>query len=628
MRRAPLLTGLLGLGLLTGAPATATAAGTTAYAAPVISDLNVDPDTDPEKPGRARTPGHVTGTVTTDAPYVLVQLERSGGGAVPPPHWSSNPDGSVAFDLEAWGYTEGPGQPPLRVVAAACRSAAIVECEAPVRSAEIVVPDVEPTVTFPPDSTLELGQPYALEVADPDGGGALRAVWVPDSGDVTEQEVARDGSTPLTRLGQGVGTLLVRRCSAPAEVDPFHCHDTAASRRLELDDTVSASGAITSSTPVGRSARTVTLTTRTSDPGDHRLTWQLRDQTQRVVGSGTADALVPASRTRAFTLALPAGLTSGQYAVSGTLARASAVGDPFTSSFTTPAFEVDATAPEVGAPTVSTPTLMPYGDGHLDSVDVTVPVSGDPRLQTVRLEVLDQAGAVVHTFPTQQGGPGSFTFRWFGTGPGGTTAAPGTYSFRARATDALENGSAWTRGGSVTLDDSRLVSHTWRRVVSATGSRIGASVGGCSTLRVPSTHAWRGSLGLLSGQRTARRCRTARASDLLVSTLHSLRLPALALPAGPDRYDTVEVQAYGGAARGRPGSTAVLRYLNARGAVGSARLMGSYVGYHEGYVRNATGLVRPDGTFRWGTYATSRRQYDVKQFLVTVTYSVLEQASP
>ena len=70
------------------------------------------------------------------------------------------------------------------------------------------------------------------------------------------------------------------------------------------------------------------------------------------------------------------------------------------------------------------------------------------------------------------------------------------------------------------------------------------------------------------------------------------------------------------------------RCLDARGAVGSARLLGSYVAHHEGYLRNASGRVRPDGTFRRGTYATSRRQYDVKQFLVTVTDSALEPANP
>lgn len=627
MRRAPLLTGLLGLSLLTGTPLPATAAETTTYAAPVISDLNVDPDADPAKPARARTPGHVTGAVTTDAPYVLVQLERSGGTAVPPPRWIANPDGAVRFDLEAWGYTDEPGQAPLRVVAAACRTEAAVDCETPARSGELVVPDVDPTVTFPPDHTLELGQPYAVTVSDPQGGGALRAVWVPDSGSATEQEIARDGSTTLTRIGQGVGTLLVRRCAAPADVDPFHCHDTGLTRRLERDDTVSATGAITSATPVGRAARTITLTTRTSDPGSYQLTWQLRDQTQRVVGSGTADAVVPASRTRTFDLALPTTLTSGQYAVSGTLSRTSTVGDPFTSTFTTPAFEVDTVAPEVGAPTVSSPTLMPYGDGHLDSVDVTVPVSGETGRQTVRLEALDQDG-VVHTFPAQQGGPGSYSFRWFGAGRTGTTVAPGTYTFRARATDSAGNTSAWRRGATVTVDSSRLVSHTWRRTISATASRVTSSVGRCSTLRTPSSHAWRGSLGLLSGQRPGSACRTTTTAGLLVSTVHSLQLPVLPQPAGPDRYDSVEVQAYGGAARSRRTSTATLRYFDATGRATSGRTMAPYVGYHEGYVRNAAGMVRPDGTFRWGTLTTARRQYDVRQFQVTVTYSVLEPATP
>ena len=184
----------------------------------------------------------------------------------------------------------------------------------------------------------------------------------------------------------------------------------------------------------------------------------------------------------------------------------------------------------------------------------------------------------------------------------------------------MGNVSGWTAGGSVDLDDSRLVSRTWSRAISATDSRIASTVGRCSTLRNPSAHGWAESLGLLSGYR----CRSSVASDLLVSTIHAVTLPALPHPEAADRYDTIVVKAYGGAARTRTTSTGTIRYFSAAGASGSVRAMSAPVGYHAGYVRNAPSLVRPDQSFRWGTYTSAGRQYDVKHFVVTLTYSVLE----
>ena len=51
--------------------------------------------------------------------------------------------------------------------------------------------------------------------------------------------------------------------------------------------------------------------------------------------------------------------------------------------------------------------------------------------------------------------------------------------------------------------------------------------------------------------------------------------------------------------------------------------MTAKVGYHPAAAVNAASLVRADHTVRWGTYTSGYRQYDVKHFLVTLTYTAL-----
>ena len=189
-------------------------------------------------------PGHVTGTVTTDAPFVLVQLRDEGGSHVPDPHYIDNPSGEIQFDLEAWGYTsDAPPAYPLQVVAAACSTARSADCSPPVDSATFQVHDVVPAVTFPTDGTLVAGQDYALSVADPQGGGSLRAIWVPDSaeGDVTEQDVDREDPDDPDRAGPGHGRAAdpavprdVRRRPLPLPRPGTHEEPRARQHRLLL----------------------------------------------------------------------------------------------------------------------------------------------------------------------------------------------------------------------------------------------------------------------------------------------------------------------------------------------------------------------------------------------------------
>ena len=72
------------------------------------------------------------------------------------------------------------------------------------------VSDVQPTVTFPADTTVGPGQGYDLTVSDPQGGGRLFAIWRNH-----EIPISRTGSTtlPPSAFVEGTGDLEIWRCT-------------------------------------------------------------------------------------------------------------------------------------------------------------------------------------------------------------------------------------------------------------------------------------------------------------------------------------------------------------------------------------------------------------------------------
>ncbi len=473
-----------------------------------------------------------------------------------------------------------------------------------------------PEVTFPTSRAVGPGQDYDLSVSDPDGGGRLQVQWVPDdsASAPAQQDIARNGTTTLTVLSDGTGTLEVRRCASSA-VDPDQCGYVELSRRLEVDRTVSSSGAVL--TPViGLGDAQVTVRVTVSDPGTYAFSWLLLSSTdEEIYGYLEADRTISGS-TSDYHLNIPPGLAEGSYHLSGTMVRRTASGEFPSDLDGTLAFDIDGTGPEVGQVTTSATEVFPAVDGYLDTVEVTATGQSE-AWQPVTFQVQDSHGAVVRTEEHADTTPGEAVFEWDGRDDAGDVVPEGEYSFVVLAQDSVGNESNPVSGGSVTVSHQRLVAKRFTRAISATDSLIARSVGRCSVLRRPSAHRWRESIGLLSGYR----CHSRRARDLLVSTVHSVQLPRV---TGPGRYWSINVKAYGGAALTRRRSTGTIRYFAADRRSGSVRTLSRRVGYHAGYTRHATGLVRSDGTFRWGTYTTGYRQYDVKHFVVTLSYAVLE----
>lgn len=148
----------------------------------------------------ASTPGHVTGTVTTDSAYVRLTLRYSGIGYDTETH-PAGPGSVVAFDLPAWGMSQ------VEVAAKACESA--TTCTGPTTISGVLTPlKVVPDVSIS-DALLGPDEPtVAVTVEDPDGGGVLRATWANQE----HYAVARTGITELPLRDEGARNLVIERC--------------------------------------------------------------------------------------------------------------------------------------------------------------------------------------------------------------------------------------------------------------------------------------------------------------------------------------------------------------------------------------------------------------------------------
>lgn len=224
------------------------------------------------------TAGHVTGTVTSVAPFVTVRL-----AADVEPEVVTMSEGSGTFDLETWGYT---GTLPVLVASCEVETPVVPEdCSAESESAATFTPtDVVPAVTWPSDTSVGPDDNPTVTVSDPDGGGDLRAIWV-NPGDDLGTPVPRDVATPLN-LSDGSGFVRLVRCRAGSTnvCSQFSPDQTVA---LDVDAEVAATiGAVEPLTEVNTSTDVVVDTDAT---GTYELTWSLeRDGTPTAGQGGTA----------------------------------------------------------------------------------------------------------------------------------------------------------------------------------------------------------------------------------------------------------------------------------------------------------------------------------------------------
>jgi len=248
---------------------------------PVVSNLD------------SSTAGHVTGTVTSIAPFVTVRL-----AADVDPEFITMSEGSGTFDLETWGYS---GTLPVLVASCEVAAPAVPEdCSAETESAATFTPtDVVPAVTWPGDTSVGPGETPTVTVADPDGGGDLRAIWV-NPGDDVGTPITRDVATPLN-LTDGSGFVRLVRCRAGSTTV---CTSFSPDQTVDLDVDAEVAATIGAVDPLTEVNTSSAVTVDTDATGTYELSWNLeRDGTPTAGQSGTASGTLDGNGTaEPFTL--------------------------------------------------------------------------------------------------------------------------------------------------------------------------------------------------------------------------------------------------------------------------------------------------------------------------------------
>lgn len=151
----------------------------------------------------------------------------------------------------------------------------------------------------------------------------------------------------------------------------------------------------------------------------------------------------------------------------------------------------------------------------------------------------------------------------------------------------------------------------WRRSVRPVDVMTGKTVGRCAALKRPARVGWPGSLGYRS-----ERCAPRRQTR--ITTTHRIAIPA----SSSDRYD-VRVSVFGGKALGVRRSQVRLSYRRPDGTWVDAGVCDGRLRLHPGARADAAvvhGLAGDTPALVWRITATNGARYDVKRFVVDVTY--------
>jgi hypothetical protein len=584
----------LGLTLAVGPGASPAAA---VPAAPTVSNLD------------ASTPGHVTGTVASDQPFVLVRLAKYVSWMAVP--WTVVPVSGDrgTFDLETWGY--GPGQTVQAVACSQSTYTATACSAAQTDGVQFTPTDVIPTITWPADTTVGPGQTATISVSDPNGGGSLQAESTRYAYMPAVTPLLRNGTTQLNLL-EGGDTLRLRRCST---VNPGVCTNFIPDQSISLSvrtvahATLGGWAIITGTEPV------VHPTVQTDSVGTYSLEWHLERDGVPVPGHGATVTGTLGTYGQSEPLPVSgSGLPDGEYV----LVTAITVNNPSYGTFPAAAsslpITVDMDPPPVSAITVSDPVIYPMAGntpGHPPSATIVARGQFGPwdhfRVSNVKPsdpKIFYRVDATFNADRTEM------RATLGGTAEGAVEPPWGNYA--VSVVDGAGNAAPATVG--VTVSGLRLVHRTDRMRFPAT-TKVAQYVGRCSTLRRLAPPQRSGALGYYANTRCART--GSRASS--VSTEHRLKLPAAY------RYTDLRVDVEGGAARSRPSSQALFRFRSSSRAWLPFVTLPSAYGLHTGATQDLTGLVRPDGVVNWGVSVRARNRYVVRRFIVTLHYDVLEE---
>lgn len=263
-----------------------------------------------------------------------------------------------------------------------------------------------------------------------------------------------------------------------------------------------------------------------------------------------------------------------------------------------------ATAPVVTAITSSKATIYPAINTSSRPGSTTITIESADPAAVEYLNVRDTGDNLVKQIAVS----GSTTVTWDGRNTGGALVAAGAYTLIA-LNGAME---AASTTGTVTVSRQHLIRKTYTKMLAANKYAY-KIVGKCSTLRKPSKRGWAGSLGYYANTK----CKTQTWNASRVITLHDTRLPVA------ERYIDLRVDTYGGAAKAKPGSRAVIEYFKNDGTLTAGKFIASKVGWHNGLSRSAGAFVDANRWMAWRMSTAFKAQYDVAKFRVVVHYDVL-----
>jgi len=276
----------------------------------------------------------------------------------------------------------------------------------------------------------------------------------------------------------------------------------------------------------------------------------------------------------------------------------------------------DQTPPVVSSFTITPATFYPYPDGYLDHATARFTATDDvSSVLDTNYRILDSTRTTVYNGNVNANDGLETVIVWRGTVYGGT-AAPGTYSIEISPSDNSGNITVETR--TVTVSGKKLVPKTLRRTVRAGASITETDVGACSRLRRPSLRGWTGSVGYYSNSRCARGFDAS-----VAAAAHGIYVPR----SFQNRYGSLTIKAYGGAATARPRSQGLLQYYRADREWVQPTWLGRRVRTHLGPTVSATRFVHDRSTdpfVIWSAMTAVGHRYDIRDFTVVLTYTVLE----
>lgn len=310
--------------------------------------------------------------------------------------------------------------------------------------------------------------------------------------------------------------------------------------------------------------------------------------------------------------------TAHSVALSAVLAAATAL-----AALPTYAVEPDTTPPTINLNAWAPDPFHPVIDGYRDTFTLDYDVSDDlASTIEVQLSITNGSGTEVFSHSGVLTNPAAETFRWDGRWPSGSIVPEGRYKLTFTAVDdslnTSEPANAW-----VSVSHKKLVRKKLVKTVRAAPSKYDQFVGACSTLRKPSLRGWTGSLGYYSNTK----CNRPNNFDSSVAwSLNATRVPR----AFENRYHSLTIKEYGGAAKRHPGSRLLIQYWRTSDDEWVlAKFLGGKLGTHSGpTTNNAKAFVEPDPETGdrwvvWSAMTAVGERYDVRDFTVVLTYTAL-----